>query len=57
MKVKELIDILNNYDLDDDVEAVGDSNGAAIQIGNYRPCVDLCGNEYLFFYPKDEITT
>ena len=57
MKVKELISILNKYDLDDDVEVVGDSDGAVIKIGNYRPSAGPYGNKYLFFILKDEITT
>lgn len=56
MKVKELIDILNNYDLDDDVEVIGNSDGAVIQIGNYRPSAGPNGYKYPFFVPKDEIT-
>ena len=57
MKVKELINVLNNYSPDDDVEVVGNSDGAVIQIGNYRPSVGLHGNQYLLFILKDEITT
>lgn len=57
MKIRELISILNKYNLDDDVEVVGNSDGAVIQIGNYRSFEDLNGNEYLSFIPKDEITT
>ena len=57
MKVRELINILNKYDLDDDVEVVGNSDGAVIQIGNYIPSIGLNGEEYLFFISKDEITT
>ena len=57
MKVNELINILNNYNPNDDVEVVGNSDGAVIQIGNYRPSVGLHGNQYLLFILKDEITT
>ena len=57
MKVKELINVLNNYNPDDDVEVVGNSDGAVIQIGNYRPCVGLYGKQYFMFVSKDEITT
>jgi hypothetical protein len=57
MKVKELINVLNNYNPDDDVEVVGNSDGAVIQIGNYRPCVGLYGKQYFIFVSKDEITT
>ena len=57
MKVKELINVLNNYSPDDDVEVVGNSDGAVIQIGNYRPCVGLYGKQYFIFVSKDEITT
>jgi len=57
MKVKELINVLNNYNPDDDVEVVGNSDGAVIQIGNYRPCVGLYGKKYFIFVSKDEITT
>jgi hypothetical protein len=57
MKVRELINILNKYDLDDDVEVVGNSDGAVIQIGNYISSIGLNGEEYLFFISKDEITT
>ena len=57
MKVKELINVLNNYNPDDDVEVVGNSDGAVIQIGNYRPCVGLYSKQYFIFVSKDEITT
>jgi hypothetical protein len=57
MKNKELISILSKYDPDDDVEVVGNSDGAVIQIGNYRPYIGLHNNEYLLFVLKDEITT
>lgn len=57
MKVKELINILNKYNLDDDVEVVGNSDGAVIQIGNYRPSAGPHGDKYPFFVPKDEIIT
>ena len=57
MKNRELINILSKYDPDDDVEVVGNSDGAVIQIGNYRPCVGLYGKQYFIFVSKDEITT
>ena len=57
MKVKELISILDKYDLDDDVRVIGDDDRAVIQIGNYRPTAGPYGNKYPFFIPHDEITT
>ena len=57
MKVKELINILNTYNLDDDVEVVGNSDGAVIQIGYYRPSAGPYGDKYPIFILKDEITT
>ena len=57
MKVNELINILNKYNPDDDVEVVGNSDGAVIQIGNYRPSAGPNGYKYPFFVLKDEITT
>ena len=56
MKVKELIDILNTYNFNDDVKVVGNSDGAVIQIGNYRPSAGPYGNKYPIFIVKDEIT-
>lgn len=51
MKVKELIETLSQYNPNDDVEIVGDSDGAVIQIGNYQINDEL----YYFFNPKVEI--
>ena len=57
MKVKELIDILSKYNLDDDVRAISYNDNAIIQIGNYRPSAGPYGDKYPFFIPYDEITT
>jgi hypothetical protein len=57
MKVKELIDILSKYNLDDDVRAISYNDNAIIQIGNYRPSAGPYGDKYPFFIPHDEITT
>ena len=57
MKVRELIDILSQYGLDDDVRAISYDDRAIIEIGNYRPSAGPHGDKYPFFIPYDEITT
>ena len=56
MKVKELIDILNRYNMNDDVRAISYEDRAIIEIGNYRPSAGPHGDKYPFFIPHDEIT-
>jgi len=57
MKVKDLMDILSKYDMNDDVRAVSYDDNAIIQIGNYRPSAGPYGDKYPFFIPYGEITT
>lgn len=57
MKVKDLIDILNKYDMDNDVRAVSYNDNAIIQIGKYRPSAGPYGDKYPFFIPYGEIIT
>ena len=57
MKVKDLMDILSKYDMNDDVRVVSYDDNAIIQIGNYRPSAGPYGDKYPFFIPYGEITT
>ena len=54
MTVNELMEILANYNANDSVEIVGNSDGAELQIGTYRENI-INNKNYPLFILKDTI--
>ena len=54
MTVNELMEILCQYNENDYVEIVGNSDGAELQIGKYRQNI-INGKSYPLFIVKDTI--